>query len=106
MAVANPEAVLVDSDLAWGQDLRRLEHRLAELKVKSFSFAYLGTADLTRETFPKLTRLSPGQPTTGWVAITALARVHGGTGYAWLDSYAPVERVGKSIDLYFVPEAP
>jgi len=105
-AVANPEAVLVDSDLAWGQDLRRLEHRLAELKVNSFSFAYLGTADLARETFPKLMRLSPGQPTTGWVAITALARVHGGTGYAWLDSYAPVERVGKSIDLYYVPEAP
>jgi 4-amino-4-deoxy-L-arabinose transferase-like glycosyltransferase len=105
-AVANPEAVLVDSDLAWGQDLRRLEHRLAELKVKSFGFAYLGTADLTRETFPKLTRLSPGQPTTGWVAITALARVHGGAGYAWLDGYTPVERVGKSIDLYYVPDTP
>jgi 4-amino-4-deoxy-L-arabinose transferase-like glycosyltransferase len=105
-AVAHPEAVLVDSDLAWGQDLRRLEHRLAELKVTSFSFAYLGTADLTRETFPKLMRLSPGQPTTGWVAITALARVHGGVGYAWLDNFAPVERVGKSIDLYYVPDAP
>jgi len=105
-AVANPEVVLVDSDLAWGQDVRRLEHRLAELKVKSFSFAYLGTADLNRETFPTLTRLPPGPTTTGWVAITALARVHGGTGYAWLDAYTPVERIGKSIDLYYVPETP
>ena len=95
--------MLVDSDLAWGQDLRRLEHRLAELKVRSFSFAYLGTADLTRETFPKLTRLSPGHPTSGWVAITALARVHGGAGYRWLDAYTPVETVGKSIDLYYIP---
>jgi hypothetical protein len=105
-AVANPEQVLVDSDLAWGQDLRRLEHRLAELKVTSFSFAYLGTADLNRETFPKLARLSPGHPTAGWVAITALARVHGGIGFAWLDAYTPVERVGKSIDLYYVPDTP
>lgn len=105
-AVANPERVLVDSDLAWGQDLRRLEHRLAELKVPAFSFAYLGTADLTRETFPKLTRLAPAHPTTGWVAITALARVHGGAGYAWLDPYTPVETVGKTIDLYYIPAPP
>ncbi len=102
-AVAKPERVLVDSDLAWGQDLRRLEQRLAELRVAQFSFAYLGTADLNRETFPKLTRLAPGQMATGWVAITALARVHGGAGYAWLDAYSPVETVGKSIDLYFIP---
>ncbi|MBS0393487.1 MAG: glycosyltransferase family 39 protein [Proteobacteria bacterium] len=105
-AVPHPEAVLVDSDLAWGQDLRRLETRLAELKVPSFAFAYLGTADLTRETFPKLTRLAPGRAVAGWVAITALARVHGAAGYAWLDAYSPVERVGKSIDLYYIPEDP
>ena len=98
-AVTDPEKVLVDSDLAWGQDLRRLERKLAELKVPAFSFAYLGTADLKRETFPPLTRLAPGHPTTGWVAITALARVHAQTGYAWLDAYTPVERIGKSIDL-------
>ena len=104
-AVADPEKVLVDSDLAWGQDLRRLERRLAELKVPAFSFAYLGTADLKRETFPTLTRLAPGHPTTGWVAITALARVHAQSGYAWLDAYTPVEKIGKSIDLYFIPDA-
>ena len=102
-AIAHPERVLVDSDLAWGQDLRRLEARLAELRVPRFSFAYLGTADLTRETFPPLTRLPPGQPTTGWVAITEMARVHSLSGYAWLDAYTPVERIGKSISLYFIP---
>jgi 4-amino-4-deoxy-L-arabinose transferase-like glycosyltransferase len=105
-AVSQPERVLVDSDLAWGQDLRRLERRLAELKVNAFSFAYLGTADLNRETLPRLTRLPPGRPTTGWVAITALARVESGTGYAWLDAFTPVETIGKSIDLYYIPESP
>ena len=31
--VGHPEQVLVDSDLDWGQDLRRLERRLAQLEV-------------------------------------------------------------------------
>src|SRR5262249_51158287 len=47
-AVSRPEKVLVDSDLDWSQDLRRLERRLAELKVPRVSLAYQGTADLAR----------------------------------------------------------
>ena len=105
-AVANPERALLDCDLAWGRQLRRSEHRLADLKVKTFSFLDPGTADLTPETFPKLTRLPPDQPTTWWIAITALARGHGGTRYSWLDTCAPIEVVGKSIHLRFAPEAP
>jgi hypothetical protein len=101
-AVPHPERVLVDSDLAWGHDLRRLERRLRELDVPSFSFAYLGTADLSRETFPPLTRLPPNQRATGWIAITELARVHSLRGYAWLDAYVPIERIGKSICLYYI----
>jgi 4-amino-4-deoxy-L-arabinose transferase-like glycosyltransferase len=100
--VSHPEHVLVDSDLDWGQDLKRLERRLAELKVPSVSLAYQGTADLARETLPPFVRLPPRQPVKGWVAITALSREHEPAGYAWLDPYRPVERVGKTIDLYFI----
>ncbi len=101
--VSHPEHVLVDSDLDWGQDLRRLERRLAQLKVPSVSLAYQGTADLARETLPPFVRLPPRQPAKGWVAITALTREHEPAGYAWLNPYRPVERVGKTIDLYFIP---
>jgi 4-amino-4-deoxy-L-arabinose transferase-like glycosyltransferase len=100
--VSDPEHVLVDSDLDWGQDLRRLERRLAQLKVPSVSLAYQGTADLARETLPPYVRLPPRQPATGWVAINALAREHEPVGYAWLNTYRPVERVGKTVDLYFI----
>jgi len=100
--VSHPEHVLVDSDLDWGQDLRRLERRLQELKVPSVNLAYQGTADLSREMLPPYVRLPPRQPATGWVAITALTREHEPAGYAWLNAYRPVERVGKTIDLYFI----
>ena len=100
--VAHPESVLIDSDLDWGQDLWRLEQRLTQLRVPQFSFAYAGTADLSREPLPPLQLLPAGRKVTGWVAITALAREHDVDGYAWLDGYRPLERIGKTIDLYCI----
>ena len=104
--VAEPRAVLIDSDLDWGQDFKRLTQRLKALEVPSVSLAYLGTADLTREPLPPYTMLSPDQHATGWIAVTALARAHAPQQFSWLDAYVPRERVGRSIDLYFIPPAP
>ena len=101
-AVAHPDHVLVDSDLDWGQDLRRLERRLADLKVARLSLAYRGTADLSREALPPFEPLPPWHPATGWIAISALAREHDLAGYAWLNFYQPRERIGKTIDLYYI----
>jgi dolichyl-phosphate-mannose-protein mannosyltransferase len=102
-AVANPEKVLVDSDLDWGQDLWRLEQRAAAIKIPKLNLAYRGTADLAREKLPPFVIMPPWKPATGWVAISALAKVHDPKGYAWLDAYQPVETVGKTIELYYVP---
>ena len=101
--VAEPRAVLVDSDLDWGQDFRRLTLRLAALKVPAVSLAYLGTADLKREALPPYILLQPGQQASGWIAVSALAREKARGGFDWLDAYPPRERVGKTIDLYYVP---
>jgi hypothetical protein len=101
--VRHPERVLVDSDLDWGQDLDRLEDRAAQLKIAKLNLAYLGTVDLARESIPPYVVLRYFTPVHGWVAISALARVTNPRAYAWLDAYVPIERVGKTIDLYYIP---
>jgi hypothetical protein len=102
-AVAHPERVLVDSDLDWGQDLRRLEQAAAAIKIPQLNLAYLGTANLAHEPLPPFVILPPWRPTTGWIAISELARVHDPKGYAWLNAFQPMEKVGTSIDLYYIP---
>jgi hypothetical protein len=102
-AVAHPERVLVDSDLDWGQDLHRLTVRVAQLPIRHLNLAYRGTADPLREPLPPLHILAPHERVTGWVAVSELARSRNPSDYAWLDAYHPVERVGKTIDLYYVP---
>jgi 4-amino-4-deoxy-L-arabinose transferase-like glycosyltransferase len=99
----DPAAVLVDSDLDWGQDLRRLARRLGELKVERVALAYLGTADLSREGLPRYVLLRPDERATGWVAVSALARMHAPGRFGWLDAYRRRERIGRTIDLYLVP---
>ena len=37
------------------------------------------------------------------VAVSQLARTRNLSDYAWLEAYRPLERVGKTIDLYYLP---
>jgi hypothetical protein len=104
---AHPERVLVDSDLDWGQDLKRLAAELKRRGVEEVNLAYFGRADPSRHGMPRLKPLQPEEHVTGWVAISEF-RIAFGTGappydqYRWLTAYTPVTRVGKSIRLYYL----
>lgn len=104
----DPSRILLDSNLDWGQDLLRFEKECARLKIDRLSIAYFGSADLTKHHLPRLARLQPFQPTTGWIAISEMhlkdlgARKRPRGAYDWLERYEPAERVGKSILLYRV----
>jgi hypothetical protein len=102
----HPEKILIDSDLDWGQDLQRLETRLNELHVHKFGFVYRGSADVIGEHLPGVWMVQPFSPATGWIAASIFARdtVSQGQAFGWLKQYQPMERIGKSIDLYYIPE--
>jgi hypothetical protein len=104
-AGSRPEKILCESDLDWGQDLDRLRKRLDERGVREFSIAYFGTALLDKAGLPHYEFLSTTQPTHGYIAISLheLNMDYKKDGsFGWLKSYTPIERIGKSIDLFYV----
>ena len=110
-----PEHFLVDSDLDWGQDMKRLAARLKQLNVKElallpFNGAYLEELQAKGE-FPPYHPLNASGPAHGWNAasITELYLFRLGTFQAnppvelWTDRIPPTERVGKGVLLWYVP---
>jgi hypothetical protein len=127
-AAPHAARLLTDSDLDWGQDLYALRDELRERHASELWIAYFGKADLCRHGLPPARWLAPGHRVTGWVALSEMQRVgllvpqfegespcdrrrlawrEGvGDGYAWLDAYEPVARVGRSIRLYYIARRP
>jgi hypothetical protein len=103
LAGSEPEKILADSDLDWGQDLKRLATRLHEVGATSVSFDRYIVGDWEKEHgFPKIYKLNQMRPSVGWNAI--------GVGLwkesrlvLWPDAIKPQERVGKSILLWYFP---
>jgi 4-amino-4-deoxy-L-arabinose transferase-like glycosyltransferase len=105
-AGAHPEKILVDSDLDWGQDLHRLSLRLRELHVNEVNLAYFGAEPLALAGLPFSRPLDPITPPHGYVAISLqnLMRENAKDGsYAYLKTLTPKERIGRSIDLFYLP---
>jgi hypothetical protein len=108
LAGSEPEKIVVDSDLDWGQDVARLGRRLKELKADSVSFTSFTNTDLHYLGFPKVDVSNPYQPSPGWnaVSLTNWKVLHIGGAWdrpVWPDQVKPRERVGKSILLYYFP---
>jgi hypothetical protein len=103
---SHPENILCESDLDWGQDLNRLSLRLKQRGIQDLSIAYFGTALLHKAGLPRYEPLSPTQPSRGYIAVSLhhlnIDYKKDGS-FAWLKSYTPVERIGKSIDLFYIP---
>ena len=78
------------------------DHRM----IQEVSIAYFGTARLDQAGLPDYRFLSATQPTRGYVAVSLRQlnldyRKNGS--FAWLKSYQPIERIGKSINLFYIP---
>lgn len=113
LAGKSPENLLLfGCDLDCGQDVGQLVKTVRARGITDMTIQVWTSADLTRVDLPKFETLSPGKRATGWVAISLLYLRSGdglwrGTNvdaYRWLNSYQPVERIGRTIRLYRIPE--
>ena len=110
---SEPEKILVDSDLDWSQDLKRLATRLHEVGAREVAFQPVIVADLEHEHgFPPIRdKVDVLNPSPGWNAVQVTAwkesRLGLGDRYPqmtlWPDRTKPLERVGRSILLYYFP---
>ncbi len=95
----HPENILVDSDLDWGQDLKRLAARLHELHADHVTIQTDFPAELQAAYgFPSVDLDYAAGPKPGWNAIGFSEWKL--NDIAWPGRFPPAERVGRSILLY------
>ena len=113
---------VVDSNLDWGQDLKRLTTWVNDNKIDKIRLHYFGGAVpeyYLGNKFIFWWGKYPAQDiikTGGWLAVSATF-LQGGRGkiapglkndagdYAWLNAYQPVAVIGHSIFVYYIPPA-
>ena len=108
----DPSRILVlGCDLDCGQDIFRLSDSLRARKISQLSLAVWSSADMSQMGLPSFTVPPPYTPVHGWVAVSLRSLRYGSVlhhayphdAYAWLDRYQPVEKIGSTIRLYYIP---
>jgi hypothetical protein len=116
LAGSQPEKILVDSDLDWGQDMKRLGKRLQEVGARQVIFnPFPYPPSILKDWgFPEILLGYADNPSPGWnaVSLTDLKSRRLGLGNSqpqlplWPNQIQPSERVGKSILLWYFPPEP
>lgn len=109
---------VVDSNLDWGQDLKRLSDWVDKNNIQKISLDYFGWSDQTYYLKDKLVWIWAGKynneqsflddnPNGGYIAVSATfymgSREKPETSYAWLENYKPVAIIGNSIFVWYIP---
>jgi hypothetical protein len=113
LTAGEPEKILVDSDLEWGQNTVHLAARLKELGATEVSYGVANHRSdylLTWPGLPHIRPIQPAIPSEGWTAVSPT--IDKTTQYGlffrypnirpWWEQLPPTERVG-ALSLYYVP---
>lgn len=110
----------VDSNLDWGQDLKRLADWVKRNGVRNISLDYFGWADQSYYLGNNFNWIWAGRyknageflaefPQGGHIAVSASfymgSREKPETSYAWLDDYKPLAVIGNSIFIWYISPA-
>src|SRR3989344_3315660 len=102
---------VVDSNLDWGQDLKRLADWVDRNDIKKISLDYFGWADqsyylgnkfywMTSEKYKTKDQFMSDNPTGGYIAVSATfyqQSLATDKNYGWLTNYQPIKVIGNSI---------
>jgi hypothetical protein len=103
----------VDSNLDWGQDLKRLASWVEENGIQKIKIAYFGGGSPNYYLGDKAEGFNWSEPQKGWLAVSATL-LQGGRGtpalgfdqpsgfFNWLDQYQPIAKIGYSIFIYHI----
>jgi len=112
---SNAYKTVVDSNLDWGQDLKRLGNFVADNKINKIEVDYFGWADplyylkdhvewLHAGKYRSAAEFKAKNDSDGWLAVSATfkqnSKQNPATSYDWLDAYQPVATIGNSIFVY------
>jgi hypothetical protein len=99
IAGAHPECFVADSDLDWGQDMKRLGTFLEHAGADRVAFSPFNR---TYALPVAVTPSNPDAPSPGWNAVSVtIWKVFGFP--AWVDRMPPPHRIGRSILVWYVP---
>lgn len=100
---------VVDSNVDWGQDLKRLAQFIKRKHISQIKVDYFGSGSpeyYLGDAFVPWNSLKG--KTTGWLAISATlyqtSKEHPKTSYMWLDKYKPIAKIGNSILVFNIKE--
>lgn len=103
----------IDSNLDWGQDLKRLADWVQKNNIEKIKIAYFGGGDPRYYLGDKAEYFSWQEPQKGWIAVSVsplqlgqgqpAAGFNQPTGFFnWLKPYEPVAKIGYSIFVYYI----
>jgi len=113
IAGRDPSRILVQGcDLDCGQDLILLSRELHARRIAHVTLALWTSTDMTQTDLPSFEVAQPSRPVTGWFAVSLRALREGDVfhneypqnAFDWLSGYRPVQQVGKTILLYYIPD--
>ncbi|MEA3420563.1 MAG: hypothetical protein U9Q97_02650 [Acidobacteriota bacterium] len=108
---------VTDSNLDWGQDLKRLTKWVDENNIKKIKVDYFGGADVKYYLGDKAeawwANRNPEEAKNSWLAVSATFLQQGRAiptkgwsqptdYYFWLNQYEPIKVIGNSIFVYYI----
>ncbi|MFA5070080.1 MAG: glycosyltransferase family 39 protein [Patescibacteria group bacterium] len=96
---------LSDSNLDWGQDIKRLKIYLEENKIKEFHSLLFGSLEANyyikgEITMPDNQAVEKSAPQKGYYVISATVLFDPTRNYTWMQNYHPIKIIGHSIYIY------